>query len=194
MLHCVYASSGKKNKNKKTLTTTKKTKVIKEPDAKCIYLFIHSVPSPSSRLQHGEKKAVREAEGGVTGQKKNKNYYKRWWGVMAVKHTLVHMAFLPLFITHTYCLCTEVLQVCFMCPRPPVQVQRQSPKKVDTKGQKIKGGSPRLSGMTKIKAFKKEGLKEEERKKRSGTHQLCSPAFLLHLWNGDEISERENKK
>lgn len=101
---------------------------------------------------------------------------------MAVKHTLVHMAFLPLFITHTYCLCTEVLQVCFMCPRPPVQVQRQSPKKVDTKGQKIKGGSPRLSGMTKIKAFKKEGLKEEEeRKKRNGTHQLCSPAFLLHL-------------
>lgn len=70
MLHCVYASSGKKNKNKKTPTTTKKTKVIKEPDAKCIYLFIHSVPSPSSHLQRGEKKAVREAEGGVTGQKK----------------------------------------------------------------------------------------------------------------------------
>lgn len=61
----------KKNKNKKTLTTTKKKKVIKEPDAKCIYLFIHSVPSPSSHLQRGEKKAVREAEGGVTGQKKN---------------------------------------------------------------------------------------------------------------------------
>lgn len=146
--------------------------------------------------------STRGEEGGQRGwgrgdrPKKNKNYYKRWWGVMAVKHTLVHMAFLPLFITHTYCLCTEVLQVCFMCPRPPVQVQRQSPKKVDTKGQKIKGGSPRLSGMTKIKAFKKEGLKEEEeeRKKRSGTHQLCSPAFLLHLWNGDEISERENKK
>lgn len=69
---CVCFLWKKKQKQKKTPTTTKKTKVIKEPDAKCIYLFIHSVPSPSSRLQRGEKKAVREAEGGVTGQKKIK--------------------------------------------------------------------------------------------------------------------------
>lgn len=60
----------KKTKTKKHRQQQKNPKVIKEPDAKCIYLFIHSVPSPSSRLQRGEKKAVREAEGGVTGQKK----------------------------------------------------------------------------------------------------------------------------
>lgn len=38
MLHCVYASSGEKKPIKKQ---TKK-EVIKEPDAKCIYLFIRS--------------------------------------------------------------------------------------------------------------------------------------------------------
>lgn len=77
MLHCVYASSGKKKQKQKNTDNNKKTKVIKEPDAKCIYLFIHSVPSPSSRLQRGEKKAVREAEGGVTGQKKKKKIITR---------------------------------------------------------------------------------------------------------------------
>lgn len=73
----------------------------------------------------------------------------------------------------------------FYVSSPTSPSPKTKPKKNGHKGakNKIKGGSPRLSGMTKIKAFKKEGLKEEEEeeKKRSGTHQLCSPAFLLHL-------------
>ncbi len=72
MLHCVYASSGEK-----TTTTTKN--VFKEPDAKCIYLFIHSVPLrplPSvSRVVvlHAERRSGAE---GVTGQKRKKEKKK----------------------------------------------------------------------------------------------------------------------
>lgn len=74
MLHCVFASSGEKTT---TTTTTKKKKskkkVIKEPDAKCIYLFIRSVPLQGGGLG-GKKSKIKN--------KKNKAKIKK---VMEVK-------------------------------------------------------------------------------------------------------------
>lgn len=134
---CVCFLWKKKTKTKKHRQQQKKQKLLRNLMQSAFISSSIRFPLHPAVFNAGRRRRSERLRAGWQA-KKNKNYYKRWWGVMAVKHTLVHMAFLPLFITHTYCLCTEVLQVCFMCPRPPVQVQRQSPKKVDTKGQKIK--------------------------------------------------------
>lgn len=78
-------------------------------------------------------------------------------------HTLAHMAFLLLFISHTH---SHTLPLhwgpvgVFFCihTHQSRSNDKAKRKKEDTK----KGGSPRLSGMTKknIKAFKREGLKQ----------------------------------
>ena len=81
-------------------------------------------------------------------------------------------------------------------PGPTTKPKKQK----DTKGQKIskkkkrkKGGSPRLSGMTKIKAFKKEGLKEEKNNKRHAT--TLFPNLPFTAVNGDEsVSKRRSTK
>lgn len=143
MLHCVYASSGKtkqkqNNKKKKKHRQQQKTKVIKEPDAKCIYLFIHSVPPPSSRLQRGEKKAVREAEGGVTGQKKILQEVVRGsWRLNT--HSFTWHSSLSSLRTHTAsALRSSRCVLCVLAHQSKSKDKAKKKKKVDTKGQKIK--------------------------------------------------------
>lgn len=110
-------------------------------------------------------------------------------------HALAHMAFLLLVITHTWthtraCLYTEVLLVCFYVSTPTSpgsMTKSQKSEKQTKRGER--GGSPRLSGMTKIKAFKRI-----KRKKIiiSGTQQLCSPKLCFHMGEmGMNLSQKE---
>lgn len=80
-----------KKKTQKTTTTTTK-KVIKEPDAKCIYLFIHLVLPSSTYVPSPQGPVVLDAEGrgssegAMGGGKKKKKEKKKvgagqrsWW-------------------------------------------------------------------------------------------------------------------
>lgn len=88
----------------------------------------------------------------------------------------------------------------FYVSSPTSPSPKTKPKKSGHKGakNKIKGGSPRLSGMTKIKAFKKEGLKEEEEeekiknKKRHTSTLFPSFPFTSVKW-GRNLGERKQK-
>lgn len=70
---------------KKNVNNQKRKKMFKEPDAKCIYLIIHSTPPsfPLSSTASGEKQRVGGGgRAGVRGKKKGEKKKKRqksWW-------------------------------------------------------------------------------------------------------------------
>ena len=194
-----------KKKNNNNNDKKKKKIVIKEPDAKCIYLFIHSVPPPIPLCR--ERRSIRG------GSKKGGGGQRSWWWRRLFnrqvthkhKHTRMrsltwHSSFSSLH-TRSHAASTLRSCRCVSRPHPPVQVQRQSQKNRRTrrgkknflKKKRKKGGSPRLSGMTKIKAFKKEGLKEEKNNKRHAT--TLFPNLHFTAVNGDEsVSKRRSTK
>lgn len=133
MLHCVYASSGEK----KCQQPKEKKKMFKEPDAKCIYLIIHSTPPsfPLSSTASGEKQRVGGGGRAGVGEKKRREKKKEAKVVVVVTPALCSRYHTNNTHTHTH-------------PVIPL--------------------SPRLSGMTKIKALKK---------KQAAHKKSCSPNF-----------------
>lgn len=157
--------------------------------------------------------SVERGEASEGGQKKGRGGQRSWWWRRLFnrqvthkhKHTRMrsltwHSSFSSLH-TRSHAASTLRSCRCVSRPHPPVQVQRQSQKNRRTRrGKKFfkkkkrkKGGSPRLSGMTKIKAFKKEGLKEEKNNKRHAT--TLFPNLPFTAVNGDEsVSKRRSTK
>lgn len=173
---CVCFLSRKKKKR----TDENRQKNSKEPDAKCIFISLSArLPSCHSGRSLASSPTLRQGEKQSRGGERTKN--KGMGESEGMLATLTYTWQSSFSLTHARthaCMHAHTASTLGSCTH---QIMSNEKAELRRMQRGIRGGSPRLSGMTKVKAFKKEELKEELLQ-ISGS--LCSPTFLSWQWNG----------